>query len=298
MFRRYRIVVMTKRSQKQSQQIISFRFRFIRLPVVWDVLTGEKWEKYKTATLKNLATKLGRGLAADEIANVERSIPAAPLLRGRIRKVQAADAESLSEIENLRGMRDEFVGLPHGDLDRLAEFLNKVGAWPSSNDPSQSAPGHGLEFPLIVEPDAVWSFRDDLRHALLNRERFKEVVTPQLPKPATWIDLFARQPANDFHLRFELGKSVVGIVTLTNARHALFASVLADIARGIRFKMCARKGCNVPFPITSKHKKRYHSAECGHLAFMQRERAAAKRKGNARKAGGRVPRKSVAEPQE
>lgn len=276
---------MKKRSPRPSQQNISFRFRFVKLPVTWEILTGARWEQYKAATPKNVAAKLKRELTPDEIADFERRIPAAPLLRGQMRKIQTLDSEVLTEIADLRSLRDEFFALPEGDLDTLAGFLNKVGAWPSSGDPSKGTPGYALSFPVFVQPDEVWAFRRDLDDALLdrNRQSFKEAVTPVSSRPKTWLDLYVPHPANDFHLRFELSNVVAGVVTLTNARHALFATVLADIARGIRFKMCARKGCTVPFPITSKHGKKYHSVKCGHLALVQKQREVERKKREAEK---------------
>jgi hypothetical protein len=276
---------MMKISQIPSQKIIPIRFRFVKLPVVWNVLTGARWEQYRVAKLRAEVAGRGRELTKDEIAYFARRIPAAPLLCGRLRRIQAVDSEVLSEITDIRGIWDEFFRLPEGDLTKLAAFLNKVGAWPSSGDPSQSTPGHALKFPVIVQPSAVWDFRDDLRDGLLdrNRQRFKEAIAPVLSKPQTWLDLFPHQPANDFPLRFELSGVVAGVVTLTNTRHMLFATALADVAHDIRFKLCAREGCGVPFPITSEHVKKFHSAKCGHLALVQKGREEEKKKRRAEK---------------
>jgi hypothetical protein len=213
-----------------------------------------------------------------------------------MKRIQSVDAEALSEIGDMRGLRDEFFGLPKGDLNQLAAFLNKVGAWPSSGDPSQSAPGHALKFPAIVQPSAVWAFRDDLRDALLDRncQRFKEAIAPVLSTPKTWLDLFPYQPANNFPLRFEFSGVVAGVVILTNARHMLFANGLADVGQGFRFRLCARKGCGVPFPIKSEHLKRvkkFHNARCGHLALVQKGRDEEKKR--KRQAGKQRAAKST-----
>jgi hypothetical protein len=276
---------MVKRSQSTSQHIIPIRFRFVKLPVVWEVLTGARWEQLKAARLRSYAKRRGKELSVDEKTDFERLIPAAPLLYGRIKGIQAIDAEVLSEITDIWQMREKFFGLPEDNLDKLAAFLNEVGAWPSSNEPDPDIPGHGVRFPVILKPDDVWAFRHDLKDALLdkNREWFKESVTPVSSKPKTWLDLFSHHRANDFPLRFELSDVVAGVVTLTNARHMLFAIALADVSRGIRFKTCARKGCGAPFPITSKHAKKFHSPECAHLALVQRGRNAEKKKRRERR---------------
>jgi hypothetical protein len=280
---------MKKESQIPSQQIISFRFRFVRSPVVWEVLTGARWEQFRAAKLKAFLTATGRALTTDALADFEQRISAEPLLCGRMRKLEARGAEDLTEITDLSGLRDEFFALPERDLNKLALFLNKVGAWPSSGDPSQNTPGYGMKYPVYVEPEDVWGFREDLRHALFHQAWFKESVTPVKRSSKTWLDLFTDHRANDFNLRFELSDVVAGVVTLTNARHALFASVLADVSRRVQFKRCARKGCNVPCVIKNKHKKKFHSEKCGHLALVQNQRKAAKEKRRAEK---RQPRKS------
>ncbi len=227
----------------------------------------------------------GRALNSDELAEFEGRIPVAPLLCGRMKKIRTVDSEVLSEITDFRGLRADFFRLPEGDLNKLAAFLDSVGAWPASRDPSKYAPGHGLRFPVYVQPDDVWAFRYDLRNALLDQNRawFKETVTPVLSNPKTWLDLFPRQQANDFHLQFELSGVAAGVVILTNARHMLFAGVLADIARDICFKKCSRKGCGAPFPITTEHVKRFCTEKCGHLALVQKRRAEEKKERRAEK---------------
>jgi hypothetical protein len=200
-------------------------------------------------------------------------------LYGQINRESASRV--LSELNGWH-WRDEFFALPRGDVDRLAAFLSGVGAWPGQGEPNPNAPGHALRFPLIVQPEDVWSFRDDLKDALANHKLVKETVAPGRSSPKSWSDLFSHSSANSFEMRFELSNVTAGVVTITNARHMLFATLLADVARGIRFKICKRKGCEVSFPITSRHKKDYHSRECGHLALMQRKRRA-ERKKRARK---------------
>lgn len=141
-----------------------------------------------------------------------------------------------------------------------------------------------MRFPLIVRPAEVWSFREDLKYGLLvgNRKWFKEMVTPVRSKPRAWVDLYSWRTANQFELRFELSDVAVGAVTITNARHMLFATVLADVARGIRFKTCKRKDCRKPFPIESEHKRDYCKPYCGHLVSLRKKREDAKKERAAR----------------
>jgi len=232
-----------------AQQIIPIRFAFIRLPVTWEVL----------------------------------SVPKGLVLCGQLKKIKSIESGVLKELNGWH-WRDEFLSLPENDLDRLTAFLNEVGAWPASGDPNPNTPGHAMKFPVIVQPEDVWHFREDLNHALLDRNQkwFKETVAPVLSRPKTWLDLYSSQPANDFHLRFELSDVAAGVVTLTNARHMLFATVLADVARGIRFKTCKRKDCRKPFPIETEHKRDYCKPYCGHLVSLRKKREDAKKERAAR----------------
>lgn len=272
-------------AQIMAQTLIPIRFRFLKLPVSWEVLVGERLDKFRAAQLKTYAAKRGKELTLNEQTALERRAPAGSLLCGRIKEVRSLDAEVLSELNGWH-WRDEFFALPENDLDQLAAFLNEVGAWPSSGN-STDTPGHAMKYPVFVQPNDVWAFRENLNYALLNRNRkwFKETVAPVLSKPKTWLDLYPPQPANDFQLRFELSDVAAGVVTLTNARHMLFATALADVARGIRFKTCQRRDCQKPFAITSEHTRKFCSQYCGHLVSLrkkrekeQRERLAAQRK--------------------
>jgi hypothetical protein len=218
-----------------AHQILSIRFCFVRLPVLWAVSNG--------------------------------------LILGKFKSMKSAYEDALTEM-NADYVRDEFFAVPENDIHKLAEFLNKVGAWPSSDSPSPNEPGHAMQTPLVVRPQNVWAFRDELRDALLGplRKRLKEELTPIQAKKRTWADLYPKHSANNFPLQFELSNVAAGVVTLTNARHMLFATVLADVAHGIRFKVCKRKDCKKPFPLLSAHKRAYCGQYCGHLESVRRKR--------------------------
>jgi len=256
--------VMGKNVTRPSHQIIDIRFRFLRLPVTWEVLEGNRWDEYKASCLRRVPSKaLLNGV----------SVPPPPLLYGRL-KVKAAEVGTFPVTEDLDAVRAEFFDLPEGDLHSLAAFLNTVGAWPSSGDPSQSLPGHQMRFPLTVEPQAIWDFRRDLRHAMLNPSQFKEFLH-QMRNPRSWLELSSQEgAANGFTVQFELFGPVVASVTLTNARHMLFAAALSDLARGIRFKRCKRRDCTGLVPVKKGSLKKYHTTRCERRALMRRRRAA------------------------
>jgi hypothetical protein len=195
------------------------------------------------------------------------------VLCGQIKKGQSPEGVKLAELDGW-ACRDEFFGLPENDLARLAQFLNKVGVW--SSDPESSSLDWS-RYPLFVHADDVRRFRADLRDALLdqNRKQFIAAVTPELTKPKTLLDLIAEPHSgtNNFPLRFELSGVAAGVVTMLNARHMLFATVLADVASGIRFKICRRQDCGKPFPLESEHKKVFCTQYCGHLVSQRKNRA-------------------------
>ena len=182
-------------------------------------------------------------------------------------------------------VRHEFFGLPEDDPAALASFLSKVGVW--STDPEEAALD-ARRYPCYLHLDDVWQFRTDLRDALTHthRQSFLMSVAPKLPKPKTLADLECEPYSwvNNFPLRFELSDVAAGVVTITNARRMLFATVLADVASSIRFKICKRRDCQRPFAVTSKHERDYHP-ECAHVvaqrAYLKREEA--KKKAQKRK---------------
>jgi hypothetical protein len=228
---------------------IPIRFRFLRLPVAWEV---------------SVSPLVGT------------------VLCGQLRKWESSPGEvRLSELDGW-ACRDKFFGLQEDDVPGLADFLNQVGAWFSGPD---SAALDWSRYPLYAHADEVWQFREDLRDALLDQSRkhFVEQVAPELPVPKTLLDLMAPRPANNFPLRFELSKVAAGVVTIINARQMLFTTVLADVASRISFKTCKRKDCEKPFPIESAHKRKFCSQYCGHLVSQRKKRAAKQRQKRARK---------------
>lgn len=198
-----------------------------------------------------------------------------PIFRGRLEKWnKSPDEVKVSEQSGQKRLA-EFLDLPKHDLAKLADFLNKVGVW-SSDDAQTWGPD-----PLYAYPESIWLFQEgleDARHATYQKN-FLSQVTPTLPKPKTLLDLMAqRPPANNFPFSFELTEVAAGVITIVNARHMLLATVLADIAKGIRFKVCKRKDCGKSFPLESEHKRKFCSQYCGHLFSLRRARKKAKKK--------------------
>jgi hypothetical protein len=224
-------------AQIMAHNIIPIRFRFIKIPVAWDL---------------SVNARVG------------------PVVRGRLGSRKSPEQVRLAEIDGWQ-CRDEFFSIPDNDVGGFTRFLNKIGVW--SQD-SESAAFDWSRYPLFVHLDDVWRFRQDLMDALLHRKEFAARFLPVQQRPGTLVDLMRQtDPANQFPLSFEVAKLASGVVTVTNGRMMLLATVLADVARGIRFKACKRKDCRKPFSIESRHKRDYCGQPCAHLESVRKKRA-------------------------
>jgi hypothetical protein len=230
---------------------VPIRFRFIKLPVTWELQDH-----------KRLGT----------------------VLRGQLKIGREADKVPLSELDGWK-LRDEFFRLPDNDPHKLLAFLNAVGAW--SEDPEEAALD-SRRYPCYAHLDDVWRFRTDLKDALLreHRQSFIRSVAPRLTKPKTLADLHWGEPyswVNSFQFCFELSDVAAGVVSITNARRMLLATVFVDIARQLRFKICQRPDCGKMFPLESKRKKKFCDWYCGHITTVRRNRPHKGRRKNVQK---------------
>src|ERR1700734_4176233 len=219
-----------------AHQNIPIRFRFMKIPVTWEL---------------SVNARVG------------------PVASGRLENKKALEQVKLVELDAWQ-CRDEFFSIADNDAPGFTQFLNRVGVW--SADP-EAASLDWSRYPIYAHLDDVLRFREELTTALVHPKSFRANGSPALPRPQTLLDLIAQSnPVNSFPLRFELTDVAAGIVTLTNARQMLLATVLADVARGIRFKTCKRKDCQKPFAIESEHKRDYCGQYCGHLESVRRSR--------------------------
>jgi hypothetical protein len=113
--------------------------------------------------------------------------------------------------------------------------------------------------PLAVS--GLWQFKQSLKSALTDMEGFKQTYAPLLA---------GAEDGLEFPLRLELTKVAAGVLTLNDAYHALLASVFFDIARGLRFGVCALPDCGMPFPLGSRTEKTYCTQYHAHLASKRR----------------------------
>jgi hypothetical protein len=173
--------------------------------------------------------------------------------------------------------RDEFFKLPQNE-NSLLGFLAKVGVWsmmraPTTGHWSKEVMQHGRQRqPLPIPVDGLWGWRRMLGDSMVNKRAFVKDHAPAR-KPQTLAEVLWGGPSsNKFSLSFELEGKPKGVAMVRDAHHMLMTTVYVDAIRGFRFKYCQRKDCRAPFPLTSKHKRKFCTHECGHLETVRRAR--------------------------
>lgn len=234
----------TKREHIMAHTInVPMKFRFIKLPVDWTVRSSPHPKRGSLTYFHGVPKKID------------------------------FEEDRLKELDGWN-CRNEFLRLRQGDMDAARTFLEQVGMW--DFDPGSELPYWPIRR-LIVEPERLWNFHCDIGTALQpeHQKSFIRQVGPEFPTPRSLLDLIGKpHPSNLFPVRFELTNVAAGVVTLTNACQMIRATVLADIARGIKFRVCEREDCGRTFPLESEHERKYCSQYCGHLESVRRQRRA------------------------
>jgi len=228
---------------------IPIRLRFLRFPVLWSLQKAIR----KTFADPRLAGMPGR--------EVDFAIP----------KMLYRVGQKTDELDTWT-CRDEFFKLK-SDADLLG-FLNKTGLWFADETIAGLAKEWHLTsqngvFPIAVTD--IWTFRERIRGMLLQRTF----------SSSAYLD-FANTgfsvPCGDFPVHYETSSVASGEIIVTQTLQALLATVFIDVARGIKFKVCARKDCKKPFPLESKHKRKFCSQYCGHLVSQRDKREIERKK--------------------
>jgi len=235
---------------------IPIRLRFLRIPTTWDI-----------RTVKGDSLHEGRQYAfSKQVAD------------------DSLDAFKVTELDAWT-CREEFFEIAEHDNAALLMFLTKMGVWLPVKDEllghwSRDVMQHHREgHPMPIDVGGLWNFRAGLKHALVNKKAFKETYAPLLPRPETGFQMM-QQSGIEFPMHLELTSVASGVITLTDAYHAMLATVFFDVARGIRFRTCEREDCGKPFPLENKHEKKFCCWYCAHITTVRRNRPskAAKRK--------------------
>lgn len=218
---------------------IPIRLNFQRIPIAWEIRTVRGDTRH---------------------AECEYAFPT-PLSNTRGRHLDAWDC------------RDDFFRVSEKDNEALSAFLTKVGLFERQDGDllghwSKEVMRHYRAVQLMpLDVRGLWRFQRSLKDALTNKARFKDTYAPLLADVEDGLE---------FPLRLEMTNVVAGILTLDNAYHALLASVFFDIARGLRFRVCALPDCGTPFPLGSRAEKTYCTQYHAHLASKRRNYVRAK----------------------
>jgi hypothetical protein len=190
------------------------------------------------------------------------------------------DAFKLKE-RNAWDCREEFLAIPEGDNEKMRRYLESVGIWLEDRyDPPdyehhlrEVAQHEKAGHPHPVAIFGLWKFQSMLKRSLINTRAFREMYGMALGRPETGLQLLKESKRTvEFPLSMELGQAATGVIVLDDAFRMLLATVFIDVARGIRFKVCQRKDCGKPFPLESKHKKKFCCWYCAHITTVRRNR--------------------------
>jgi hypothetical protein len=174
--------------------------------------------------------------------------------------------------------REEFLSIPYGDNERMRLFLESVGLWLDDRNEyedqlSEVAQHRRAGHPHPVAISGLWKCQSAFKRSLIDPRAFKEKFGAALGRPETLRELLNESnTVMEFPLSMELGKAATGVIPLDDAFRMLLATVFIDAVRGIRFKVCARKDCRKPFPLESKHKKKFCCWYCAHITTVRRNR--------------------------
>ena len=154
---------------------------------------------------------------------------------------------------NAWDVRQDFLALD-GSTSSLLDFLNRYGTWHRGYAPRLNTSGDELAWdPVIVGPLGIWRDRAQLRADLI-------------AGASAWF----RSPRShlDFHTRAEFPHFV-------HQDHfcedAVKTSITVDFLRKVRFRVCPRVDCGVPFSADRKGKI-YCSQYCAHLVSLRKTR--------------------------
>jgi hypothetical protein len=185
---------------------------------------------------------------------------------------------SLPEYHDAITLRERFMELKTDQ--QFLDFLNLVGKFTSLTEAERS---YG------------WS----LKELMGCQEMFRELATRS---PETWREYaqglispnsivhrgivsavaVSSKHKIEFHWKDRppvgwYGARNLAVIETTDAISAIVTTIELDHLRGAKFGTCARKDCPKFFEITSKHRRKYCTQECAHLASIRRMRALQKR---------------------
>jgi hypothetical protein len=156
---------------------------------------------------------------------------------------------------NPGAIRDIFLSLK--DWDELKLFLDGTGHF---FGPAPRSREFAIEF--------FWSWRDFLRAVLQGPKRDWDYLRQQYgDERVNWVC------HRVLPFETDLSKpSPRAAITAKSTLEAMVAATQLDLLRGARFGWCIRPDCRKMYEITSAHRRKYCSQECGHLQSIRSKR--------------------------
>jgi hypothetical protein len=136
-------------------------------------------------------------------------------------------------------MRNDFLRI-NDTMESAIAFLNKWGCWNHEKS---------VGLPELIR------LRDAVREGLISSP--EKWFASQFGHSYIW----QRSPAYPF---FALHTD--------QCERAICMTVTIDLLHRVKFKICARRDCGLPFAVSSKHKRKYCTQYCGHLESVRRNR--------------------------
>ena len=153
-------------------------------------------------------------------------------------------------------MRDEFFHLKAekaGSTKSLVEFLNKWGTWQSFSDPRTTWDIYPR--PHLWRPQHIWERQNLFKEALIN-------------DPESWLT----QTATNIVTGSTMSEYPYRQCLASGCEYALIVTITADLLNKVKFGICDRPDCRIPFPIESNHERKYCSQYCGHITSVRESR--------------------------
>jgi hypothetical protein len=141
-------------------------------------------------------------------------------------------------------LRDEFLRLNVNSGATLS-FLKEWGRW--------------RQLPKSVDLTEIGGLQRRVRHALTS-------------PPEQW---FASSWASPPTLQARSKTFPYFTILTDSCEAAIRMTTTIDLLRQLKFKSCARPDCGVPFPVESKHERRYCTQYCAHLESVRQQRKVA-----------------------
>lgn len=146
-------------------------------------------------------------------------------------------------------VREKFLKLPHDNLDG---FLAWTGQFATR---------------ITYEPEYFWRWQSFLAEIMTMSPHKRQELLDGARNPDL---LVFRSP---WRVRLEWRSGAPHLVReARNTVEAIVASIQIELMACAEFRRCARADCGEIFRLESKHKRLYHSDECGHLELVRRSR--------------------------